>query len=65
MEPGSGGAADHHFGMATADDLERLADGDVGGGFPQGERIVRPAEIVVDRHMAGRHVRQILEQPEG
>ena len=61
----AGRPADHGVGISAADDLIGLADGQVGTGLAQGQRIARPAKIVENRHVAGGHVGQILEQPQG
>ena len=41
-----------------------LADGHVGRGLAHGQRVVRPAKVVVNRQVAGRHVGKVLQQPQ-
>ena len=60
----AGRPADHGVGISAADDLVGLAHGQVGTGLAHRQRIARPAKIVENRHVAGGHVGQILEQPQ-
>ena len=61
MDPGAGGAGHHHVGMAAGDRAKGLADGQIGRRFAQRDRVVRPAQVVVNRQVAGRHVGQIFQ----
>ena len=65
VQPRAGRPAEHGVGISAANDLVGLAHGQVGPGLAHGQGIARPAEVVENRHVAGRHVGQILQQPQG
>ena len=61
---GLAAADEHHVGRAAAKDAERLAERDRPGGVAGDLRVARPLDVVDDRGVAGRHVRQVLEHPQ-
>ena len=65
VQAGAGGSAEHDVGPAAEDDLEGLGDRQVGAGLPHGDRVIRALEVVVDGQVAGGHVGQVLQEPQG
>ena len=65
MDPAPGRPGEHHVGPALGNDMERFPYRQIGGGLAHGDRVVRAAKLVVDGNVAGRHVGQILEEPQG
>ncbi len=64
MHASAGGPGDHAIGVASADGPRGLGEGEQAGCFAVRQGVVRTAQIVVDRNVTGRHVRQVLQQPQ-
>ena len=65
MDPRAGRTRDHDVGMAAGDHPQRLADHQIRRRLVDRDRIVRPAGVGGDPDMAGGHIGQEFEQPQG
>ena len=65
VDAGTTGSHDHHVGLITGDDAHRFLQSQESGRLSTGDRVVRSTGVVLDRHMAGWHVRQLTQEPEG
>ena len=64
VDPRAGAADDHHVGLVAANHVGRLGQRQQRRHVALGDRVVRPAGVVADADVAGRHVRQILQHPQ-
>ena len=64
VQPRAGAADDHEVGLIAANRVGRFRQGQQRRYVPLGDRVVRPAGVVADADVAGRHVGQILQHPQ-